>query len=163
MKKRNLILYLFAGVIFLFVAGCNPMKKYEKEEKEQIDRYLMSIGDTVYVKEPSGLYYLEIEEGTGNMPVQGDSISFWYKVKFLDGRLFDSNINLDEPVSFVKDYGQLILGVEEGLQYMKEGGKSKFLTPSFLAYGSQGIWGVLAGYTPLVWDIELVRVKSNTK
>lgn len=163
MMKKNLMLILFVGAAIVMAAGCNPMKKYEKEEQSEIDRYIFSLGDTAFVKKPSGLYYIEIVEGTGVSPVPGDSVFFWYKAKFLDNRLFDTNVNLDDPAAFRLGYGELILGIEEGLTYMKAGGKAKLLTPSPLAYGSQGIWGVLGGYTPLTWEIELVDVKSNAK
>jgi FKBP-type peptidyl-prolyl cis-trans isomerase len=40
---------------------------------------------------------------------------------------------------------------------MKEGGKATFLIPSKLAYGTQGNYSV-PGYTPVIFDIQLVRV-----
>ena len=46
---------------------------------------------------------------------------------------------------------------------MKKGGRAKMVTPSFLAYGTMGIRGVISGYTPLVWDIELVDLRPAAK
>jgi FKBP-type peptidyl-prolyl cis-trans isomerase FkpA/FKBP-type peptidyl-prolyl cis-trans isomerase FklB len=40
---------------------------------------------------------------------------------------------------------------------MKEGGKATLLIPSKLAYGTQGFYSV-PGYTPLIYDVQLVRV-----
>ena len=40
---------------------------------------------------------------------------------------------------------------------MKEGGKATFLIPSKLAYGTHGNYSV-PGYTPVIFDIQLVRV-----
>jgi FKBP-type peptidyl-prolyl cis-trans isomerase len=46
---------------------------------------------------------------------------------------------------------------------MKEGGKGRFLVPSSLAYGQAGIWGIVPGYTPLVFEVNLISVKPGTK
>jgi FKBP-type peptidyl-prolyl cis-trans isomerase len=53
--------------------------------------------------------------------------------------------------------GYLPLGLDEGIMLMKEGGKATFLIPSKLAYGTQGNYSV-PGYTPVIFDIQLVRV-----
>ena len=44
---------------------------------------------------------------------------------------------------------------------MKPGGKSTLLIPSKLAYGAMGTYGI-SGYTPLLFDIELVKVVPYT-
>ena len=47
---------------------------------------------------------------------------------------------------------------------MIEGGQAKFLVPSKLAYGSTGnYYGTIPPYTPLVFDVNLVRVKEGLK
>jgi len=55
--------------------------------------------------------------------------------------------------------GYSIYGFSEGLMLMKEGGKATLLIPSNLAYGQQGSYPVIAGFTPLLFDVELIRVK----
>jgi FKBP-type peptidyl-prolyl cis-trans isomerase len=45
---------------------------------------------------------------------------------------------------------------------MQVGGRSRLLTPSKLAYGAEGIWGSVPGYTPLLWEIELDSIKSGS-
>jgi FKBP-type peptidyl-prolyl cis-trans isomerase FkpA len=44
---------------------------------------------------------------------------------------------------------------------MKPGGKSTLLIPSKLAYGASGTYGI-PGYTPLLFDIELVKTVPHT-
>ena len=51
----------------------------------------------------------------------------------------------------------LIAGFDEGITYMKEGGKATFLIPSKLAYGTSGYY-TIPGYTPLLYDVQLVKV-----
>jgi len=167
MKKTILII---PALIAIGVSSCDLSGKYEREETQLIQNYLSSIGDTVYVKKPSGLYFLSITEGTGESPVAGDTVSFWYKAKLLSGEVFDTNIGLDSPFSFIVGSGLIISGLDEGVRYMKSGGVAKFITPSSLAYGAAGLYGydqygyyrmILPGYTPLLWDIEIVSVRPG--
>ncbi len=59
--------------------------------------------------------------------------------------------------SYLVAEGYLIAGFDEGILYMKEGGKARFLIPSSLAYGPGGYY-TIPGYTPLLFDVELVKV-----
>ncbi len=152
--------------------SCDFGNKLEKDENELIENYLNSIGDTVYTKTASGLYYLTISEGDGRTPVIGDTVFMWYKGKMLSGQLFDTNIDQAEPFGFIVGSGSVISGLDEGVKLMKDGGKAKFITPSSLAYGPAGLYGynsygyyqvIIPGYTPLVWDIEIDTVRAGTK
>ena len=45
---------------------------------------------------------------------------------------------------------------------MAQGGKSLLLVPSSLGYGSIGIpYAGISGFTPLLFDVELVKVKAG--
>jgi FKBP-type peptidyl-prolyl cis-trans isomerase len=45
---------------------------------------------------------------------------------------------------------------------MRAGGKALLLIPSKLAYGSTGDYYYVGGYTPLLIDVALVRVKPGS-
>lgn len=151
------------GLILIIIAGCDPSKKYRKQENLLIQSYIQSLGDTVYALKPSGLYYIELQAGTGRTPVANDTIAFWYKAMFLDRVVFDSNASAAEPFSAIVGSYQILEGLDEGVRYMKEGGKARLVTPSGLAYGANGAYPVIPGYTPLLWEIELVSVKAGSK
>jgi FKBP-type peptidyl-prolyl cis-trans isomerase FkpA len=51
----------------------------------------------------------------------------------------------------------MIAGFDEAITYMSVGGKSQLIVPSSLGYGTQGYY-TIAGYTPLLYDVELVKV-----
>jgi FKBP-type peptidyl-prolyl cis-trans isomerase len=161
MKRINFLIGI--GLIFLLVAGCNTTGTWEKQERTQIQSYIKSLGDTVYVLKPSGLYYIELQAGTGRMPIAKDTIAFRYKGMFLDRVVFDSNMASSQPYTAVIGGYEIIAGLDEGVKYMKAGGIGRFVTPSSLAYGPAGIWGLIPGYTPLLWEIELISVKAGTK
>jgi FKBP-type peptidyl-prolyl cis-trans isomerase len=79
-----------------------------------------------------------------------------YTGKFLNGNVFDTNAGGADLVIIVGG-GAYIPGLEEGITYMKEGGKATLLIPSKLAYGTSGLYNI-PGYTPLLFDIQLVKV-----
>jgi FKBP-type peptidyl-prolyl cis-trans isomerase len=162
MMNRIKLLCAF-GLLLLIIAGCDPSKKYRNQESSQIQSYIQSLGDTVYVLKPSGLYYIELQEGTGRTPIVNDTVAFWYKAMFLDRVVFDSNASATGPFYAVVGTYQILDGLDEGVRYMKEGGKARLLTPSSLAYGANGAYPVIPGYTPLLWEIELVSVKAGSK
>lgn len=161
MIRRNVSPYiLITAVLVMFtVVSCDPTKKMEKKEKEQIQEYLGQNSTLNFVKKPSGLYYLEVTPGTGLSPVRTDSAYVKYTGKFLDGSVFDSNVTSGKLYGFI--VGQNITGFDEGITLMKPGGKSTLLIPSDLAYGSMGTYGI-AGFTPLLFDIELIKVVQYT-
>jgi FKBP-type peptidyl-prolyl cis-trans isomerase len=157
-EMNRIKLLAWTALFFLLVVGCNKTGTWEKQERSQINGYIKSLGDTVYSLKPSGLYYIELRPGTGRMPVAKDTVVFRYTAMFLDRVVFDSNIRSASPYSAVIGNFEIIPGLDEGFLYMKEGGQGRFLTPSSLAYGAMGWWGVIPGYTPLLFEVDLVAV-----
>jgi FKBP-type peptidyl-prolyl cis-trans isomerase FkpA len=156
-KKYYQSVLLFFVVAVLFSLGsCDPARKYEKAESEAISNYLSSNPSDTFKLEPSGLYYLNVLTGTGRTPVVHDTAHVVYTGKFLNGTVFDSNAGQADLV-FPVGESALIPGFDEGITYMKEGGKATFLIPSKLAYGTQGYYSI-PGYTALLYDVQLVKV-----
>jgi len=159
---KEIALVLTAVVLFLLVS-CDPSKKFEKEEATEIKNYLNANSTLNFVLQPSGLYYLEVVAGTGISPVTNDSVFVKYTGKFLDGTIFESNASSATAYGFI--VGTRIEGFDEGVTLMKVGGKSTLLIPSKLAYGSYGTTtanSYIGGYTPLLFDIQLVKVVPYT-
>ena len=107
----------------------------------------------------SGLQYLEITPGKGNSPKLSDIVTVNYRGTLLDGTEFDSSYGRSEPNTFQLD--NLIPGWQEALQLMKPGAKWKIFVPPQLAYGPQGAGQVIEPNSALIFEIELVKVKSN--
>jgi FKBP-type peptidyl-prolyl cis-trans isomerase len=148
-------------LIVILFQGCMDNETWEVEEQQQIQDYLKSLGDTVAVLKPSGLYYIEIITGTGEYPEDNDTVYFKYKGRFLSHWIFETNDPITVPFEYEIGSGGVIAGVDEGLRYMKAGGKAKILTPSKLAFGFDGVWQLIPGYTPLLWDLELDSIKRG--
>lgn len=146
----------FAVASLLLLASCIKKTVEDTYEQKLIDEFLVTwnvqIAPTL-----SGLYYIEEIEGTGEFPGLSDTVEVFYKGMFLDGRVFDSNIG-GNIFSFPLGERRVIPGWEEGLSYMKKGGKAMLLIPSNLAYGSTG-QGAIPPFTPLLFSVELVDLK----
>lgn len=158
-KNRKSILFSVAIVLLVALFACNPAAKYEKNERDAMTTYLAANPNGQ--KQTSGLYYWETLTGTGRQPVTNDTVSVWYTGKFTNGKTFDSNIG-KALLTFPLNQGIYLPGLEEGISLMKEGGKATILLPSNLGYGTTGYY-TIPGYTPLVFDVQLVKVIPVSK
>lgn len=112
--------------------------------------------DSTYAETASGLKYLVLREGTGASPKASDSVTVMYEGQLLDGTVFDSSYQRGEPAAF--PLNRVIPGWTEGLQLMKEGGKTVFFIPSELAYGKQGAGAMIPPDSDLIFTVELIKV-----
>jgi len=109
----------------------------------------------------SGLQYKVITEGTGKSPVATDMVTVHYKGTLISGEVFDSSIERGKPIAF--PLNRVIPGWTEGLQLMKEGGKTIFYIPYQLAYGESGAGQVIPPYSALIFEVELIKIGQPEK
>ncbi|MDB6128409.1 MAG: peptidylprolyl isomerase FKBP-type [Verrucomicrobia bacterium] len=107
---------------------------------------------------PSGLCYEIIKPGEGPAPKLTDTIKANYTGTLVNGTVFDSSVQRNEPVEFPLD--QVIPGWTEGLQKISKGGKIKLYVPPQLAYGDDGRPGIPPAST-LIFDIEILDIKPT--
>ena len=105
----------------------------------------------------SGLQYKVVTEGTGKQPAGTDTVEVHYRGTLIDGTEFDSSYKRGQTISF--PLNRVISGWTEGLQLMKEGGKSLLYIPYSLGYGANGSPGAIPAYAALIFEVELVKVK----
>lgn len=105
-------------------------------------------------KTASGLAYQVQQKGTGTEhPKPTSRVTVHYTGWTTDGKMFDSSIVREEPVTF--PLGGVIKGWTEGVQLMVKGEKTRFWIPAELAYGEKPTRpGAPSGM--LVFDIELI-------
>jgi len=128
-------------------------------EPERIRKY---ITDNHIEQKPSvtGLYVIPLYQGKGRKPVNGDVVQLHYSLFSIDGKKIDSSYDRGEPIEVTLGQGQVISGWEEGLLQMNEGGKSRLVVPSSLAYG-RGSKGEVQPYSPLIFEIELLKIVNR--
>lgn len=104
----------------------------------------------------SGLRYIVVEEGSGEKPSRGATISAHYTGRLIDGTVFDSSVQRGQPFQFPVGTGRVIPGWDEALIDMKRGEKRVLIVPPDLAYGSSGAGGVIPPNATLIFEVELV-------
>jgi len=157
---------VFADVILLNVQteeqimAARMQEEEGRKTNEAIERaaYLEANNITV---EPtaSGLYFVEIEKGTGPRATAGNRVRVHYTGTLLNGNQFDSSVDRGEPFEFMLGARQVIMGWDEGIAMMNVGGKAKLIIPSEIAYGSQSRGERLPAYSTLVFEVELLGVE----
>lgn len=108
------------------------------------------------VELPSGLQYEIITEGNGPKPVASEKVRVHYHGTLIDGTVFDSSVERGEPAEF--GVTQVIKGWVEALQLMPVGSKWKLYIPYDLAYGERGSPPMIAPYSTLVFEVELIAI-----
>jgi len=144
----------------LKVAEASGIQKYVADQKLTVKTTL------------SGLKYVVTKPSLKPKPVNGDTVFVNYVGHTLEGKVFDSSVEAVakmsglqqpgrtyEPIKVTLGQGQVIKGWDEGLLLLNEGSKATFVIPSALAYGPQGAGDDIKPFTPLVFELELVKVK----
>jgi FKBP-type peptidyl-prolyl cis-trans isomerase FklB len=109
----------------------------------------------------SGLQYQVVTEAAdagAASPKETDTVSVHYTGTLIDGTVFDSSVERNEPATF--PLNGVIPGWTEGLQLMKVGSKYRFFVPSSLAYGEQGAPPVIPPNSALIFDVELLSIEA---
>jgi FKBP-type peptidyl-prolyl cis-trans isomerase FklB len=113
------------------------------------------------IQTPSGLQYEIITAGNGLKPTAADTVVCHYKGTLLNGKEFDNSYNRGEPISF--PVSGVIRGWTEAVQLMPKGSKWKLYIPSDLAYGDRGAGQDIPPGATLIFEVELVDVKTANK
>jgi peptidylprolyl isomerase len=110
-------------------------------------------------KTASGLYWQDLLVGQGTEAQAGDSVTVHYEGWLHTGVKFDSSLDRGEP--FSSNLNGLIVGWQEGIPGMKEGGRRKLVIPPALGYGSVNL-GAIPPNSTLVFDIDLIEVHDGS-
>ena len=110
---------------------------------------------------------IDEKQGDGQEAVAGKAVLVHYTGWLYDpavpdgrGAKFDSSRDRQLPFGFVLGAGRVIKGWDEGVAGMKVGGKRTLVIPPEMGYGSRGAGGVIPPNATLLFDVELVEVKS---
>ncbi len=106
----------------------------------------------------SGLQYEVITAGDGEKPTLNSTVKTHYHGTLIDGVVFDSSVDRDEPAQF--PVSGVIAGWTEALQLMPTGSKWRLVVPSELAYGTQGAGGAIGPNCTLIFEVELLEIIS---
>ena len=105
----------------------------------------------------SGLQYEILKEGNGEKPTARQTVTCHYHGTLLNGTVFDSSVNRNQPASF--PLNQVISGWTEAVQLMPVGSKWKLFLPPNLAYGNQQVGSHIGPNSTLIFEVELLGIK----
>ncbi|MDE2879555.1 FKBP-type peptidyl-prolyl cis-trans isomerase [Candidatus Palauibacter soopunensis] len=105
----------------------------------------------------SGLFIQVLQEGSGPPAGYGDEMHVHYTLWLPNGSTVDSSHDRDEPLELVLGSTPLIDGWVEGVTGMRLGERRRLVLPYDLGYGEMGNAPRIPGYSPLVFEVELVE------
>ena len=132
-----------SGLLAISLAACMT----ETKSETSVDRTPLALEQVRHVTTPSGLAYHVVRRGpkAGRLPVDGDTVSFDYEGKLLDGMVFDSSFARGEPISGA--VGQFVPGFNEALKLMRPGDEWVVWIPPALGYGATAAGPIPANST----------------
>jgi FKBP-type peptidyl-prolyl cis-trans isomerase FkpA len=113
------------------------------------------------------LQIVDEKQGTGAEAVAGKAVIVHYTGWLYDpgaadghGAKFDSSRDRGVPFGFILGMGKVIKGWDEGVAGMKVGGRRTLVIPPDKAYGERGAGGVIPPGATLLFDVELIDIRS---
>ena len=156
---KVIVLVIIVVVIAMLYLRSNTNKEVAVKNKQEGEAFLVANRDVEGVIETtSGLQYIILNKGEGTTyPTSTDSVKVHYHGTLLNGMVFDSSVDRNQPISF--GLNQVIKGWTEGVQLMVVGDKYRFFIPSGLAYGNSSA-GKITPASTLIFEVELLAINE---
>jgi FKBP-type peptidyl-prolyl cis-trans isomerase FklB len=124
-------------------------------QQEGIRFMAQNAHDPQVVTTPSGIQYKVLRAGNGQRVRSNDIVTVHYTAKFLDGTVFQSTHEREEPTTF--RISDVIPGWYEGLKLMSVGDIYEIVMPDSLAYGDRGYNFIEPG-AYLIFETEVLSI-----
>lgn len=125
-----------------------------KDEDIAIQVYCAQHENWVVEETGSGLRFIRLKEGTGNLAQTGNEAKISYSIRLLDGTICYETPS-DELDVFKVDKSDVETGIQEGIKKMRVGEKAVLIIPSHLAHGLIGDLKKIPPITSIVVTVEL--------
>lgn len=155
---KIIMLIIVLGLIVSFFVRKNNNREVAKVNAELAAKFLADNKQAEGVIETaSGLQYQVLRAGEGDVhPKASSKVKVHYHGTLLDGTIFDSSVDRNQPISF--GLKQVIKGWTEGLQLMTVGEKTRLFIPAELGYGNSAAGKIPPG-SLLIFDVELLAIE----
>jgi FKBP-type peptidyl-prolyl cis-trans isomerase FkpA len=128
-----------------------------RDESAQIDGFVDRINWPMLVS-GTGLRYWIYESGEGLLAQEGQIAKVSYVVSLLNGDTLYTSLE-NGPKEFLIGQDNVETGLHEGILYLHQGDKAKFILPSHLAHGLSGDQDKIPPRHSVVYDIELLSLR----
>jgi len=133
-----------------------------KDEITNINNYVRKNGLVVELDSATGIRVQFHQKAGDSIPRihEGNRVKFHFIGKLMDGTEFFNSYTAGQAQVVKVDKSQLQpIGVYEMLTRMKEGEKATFILPYDLAYGAEGVEGMIPPFATLVYEINVLKVE----
>ena len=131
-------------------------ERMQRERKAQTVELFASLAKEENIKKTStGLFYELVSEGTGKFPTSESTVAVEFVATLVDGTVFETTEGRGGPIPIT--LANMVPGVREGLQYVREGGIVKLWVPASLGFGSEERPGIPAD-SALLFEFTLHEV-----
>lgn len=171
MKYFNIIIavLIIGGAVWVFLwqkkndaenNPKNPPTEIEGPKTPPVSSKPEKLPANKIITTKEGMKIETLKEGTGVAIANGQTATVDYVGSLTDGKVFDASKNHGTTgFSFTIGAGQVIKGWDQGVLGMKVGEVRKLTIPSDLAYGPNGIPGVIPGGATLIFEVTLLSIK----
>ncbi len=155
---------LAAATLLLFLAACGAAPTNPATATSPAATSSEANSDTAPVPTTvSAEFSIEtITPGDGPAPQDGDVVVIHYIGLLPDGGEFDNTYTRNQPIAFAVGRGMVIPGWEQAVLAMNVGEKAKVTIPPDLAFGAEGIQGIIPPNAVLFMEIELLEIKPGS-
>lgn len=161
MSMKYVSSLILITALAVLVAGCSERKPQTAKQKKRTALELEQISAFLETQEEqfeqleSGIWVAISEPGDSIHPKLSSIITTAYRTESLHGLLVDSATET-KPLRI--RLSRLIKGWQLGLPLIGQGGTLKMIVPAKLAYKERSIHPQLEGWTPLFFEITLLKV-----
>lgn len=139
-------------------AGDGALEGRQGEVERTVFADELSIALPAMTRLPSGIYYRDIEEGTGASASPGREVYVTYIAYLADGTEVERTAPGARPLLFKVGEGIVIRGWDLGVRGMRTGGTRQLVVPSRYAYGNRAV-GKVPPNAVMVFVIRLDQVR----
>lgn len=158
-----------AEIIKTFPGQPDVMADVQKEQDAEKAKEIKELQDFTAKKgiktqsTASGVLVEITNAGDAQKADSGKQVQVLYKGTFLDGKVFDSNMDKNkpnnQPLSVIIGAQGVIKGMDDALRLFGKGGKGRMFIPAMLGYGPYPNPPIPA-YTNLIFEVEVLDVAT---
>ena len=135
--------------------GHDEKKKKKKKDKEEVPTKSLTRERRI----EGGVVVQDIIIGIGQAVKPGRKVSINYEGSLAsDGSVFDKNKSKSKPLSFRPGTGEVIKGLDKGMEGMKAGGERIITIPPAMGYGKKAQGAMIPKNSTLVFTVKLLGV-----
>ncbi len=155
-KFTKLLFLLSLGTLFFASTAQAQREKLPPEDLEYVQKNFPEAKKT-----NTGIRYIIMREGQGELPKSGQKVAVLYVLRLLDGKMIDQTDDRNAPFTFRIRRDEVIEAWDQILPLMKVGEKRLVIVPAELAYGTRGQPPKIPRSATLIFEIDLLEIKPD--